>query len=57
MPTDKMIATLRAAGLTVPENEMDTLAEGVAILDQVIARLDGASPGAPAKKDGKTDER
>ena len=57
MPTDKMNATLRAAGLTVPENEMDTLAEGVAILDQVIARLDGASPGAPAKKDGKTDER
>ncbi|MDA0369575.1 MAG: hypothetical protein O3C65_15335 [Proteobacteria bacterium] len=57
MPTDKMIATLRAAGLTIPENEMDTLAEGVAILDQVIARLDDTSLGEPTKKSGKTDER
>ncbi|NQV79880.1 MAG: hypothetical protein HQ495_04955 [Alphaproteobacteria bacterium] len=57
MPTDKMNATLRAAGLTVPEREMDTLAEGVAILDQVIARLDDAAPGEPAKKSGKTDDR
>ena len=57
MTRERMKATLRDAGLTVPDNEMDTLAEGVAILAQVVARLDETVLGEPAKKGRKTDER
>ena len=50
MTQDDIGGILNRAGLTVPAEEIESLTEGVAILDEVIARLDYAALTAPAPK-------
>jgi hypothetical protein len=47
MTPEEIVQTLRAAGVSVPEAEIETLEDGVAILLSFIARLDPA----PAESD------
>ncbi|MDC0655171.1 hypothetical protein OAP48_00515 [bacterium] len=42
MTPEEILQTLRAAGVTVPEAEIETLEDGVAILRSFTARLDPA---------------
>ena len=54
MTREEIAHVLRDAGLRVPEDERDTLAEGVAILDEVVARLDDRPlTESPAQTGGK----
>lgn len=47
MTPEEIAQTLRAAGVSIPEAEIETLEDGVAILLSFIARLDPA----PAESD------
>lgn len=51
MTPEEIAQTLRAADLTLPEDEMKTFEEGVAILLDFIARLDDAPPTGSSEGD------
>lgn len=51
MTPDEIDQAFRDAGLSVPADERDTMADGVAILLKFIARLDDAPVAEATSKD------